>query len=264
MNNRMRRVTDSARFNAMLIVVAGLLGLLTADVRGATKIDFSFEDDLTTPLVNGQKIDELEEFGILFTVLGAGPNSGVAIFDSTPGINLPDPDLWVGLGNIMILQENAGGAGALTGDIFDTPNDDPTSNNFIHFNFIGLVSVHAIDLIDIDDNGPVTVTLTDANNNIRRYAVPKEWTYDISAPGLPVGAKGYDTLDLTTLADQTGEGGATATATEDPGFDPNAVTRLSVEFDGSGGLDNLIFAPEPGTLLMLVAAAPFVLRRRRA
>jgi len=257
--------SDWRRPSARAIVVAALVvvSALTAAASASSKIDFSFEDDGVTPLVNGQKIDAGEEFGVLLNILYAGPNSGAAIFDSTPGVNLADPDLWVGLGNILILQENAGSYGNITGDIFDTPNDDPSSNNFLYFNFLSNVNVTSIDLIDVDQNGPFTVTLTDAMGRKRVYAVPANWTYEVNDPSLPPGGQGYDTLDLTTLANQPGEGGSTATASETAGFDPNAVVQLTVELDGSGGVDNLIFTPEPGTALMLLIAAPFVLRRRR-
>ncbi|MCB9858423.1 MAG: PEP-CTERM sorting domain-containing protein [Phycisphaerales bacterium] len=232
-------------------------------VSAATKIDFSFEDDGVTPLLNGQAINQNEEFGILFEILSAGPNAGAAIFDSTPGINAADPDLWVGLGNILILQSNNGGAGAMTGDFFNNPNDEPDGINTLFFNFLAPVTLEAIDLIDVDQNGPVTVTLTDTQGRKRVYFAPASWTYDIATQGLPMGAKGYDTLDLTTLMDQVGEGGSTATATEDAGFDATSVAQLRVDLDGSGAVDNLVFVPEPSSALLLVAGAIFVSRRRR-
>ena len=255
-----RNYSNAIRLTAFAIFVTGCFA---ASSVAATKIDFSLEDDLVTPLVNGQKIDDGEEFGILVNILHAGPNSGAAIFDSTPGLNLADPDLWVGLGNILILQENAGTAGALTGDIFNTPNDDPSSNNYLFFNFLSNVRVESIDLVDIDQNGPANVTLTDSMGRTRVYTVPKGWTFEADDPNLPPGGQGYDTLDLTTLANQTGEGGSTATAAETQGFDQEAVVQLKVEFDGSGGLDNLVFVPEPASALLIALAAPLLLRRRR-
>lgn len=260
----MRMKKDVMQCSYRWIVVAALLAwVANQNATASTKIDFSLEDDFATPLVNGQKIDDGEEFGILLNILHGGPNSGAAIFDSTPGVNAADPDLWVGLGNILILQENAGSAGALTGDIFNTPNDDPSSNNFLYFNFLANVRVESIDLVDIDQNGPANVTLTDSMGRTRTYAVPKGWTFEADDPNLPPGGQGYDTLDLTTLANQTGEGGSTATATETAGFDPFSVVQLTVELDGSGGVDNLVFVPEPASALLIALAAPLMLRRRR-
>lgn len=244
---------------AAIVIGCGLPNRLDA----ATKIDFSLEDDGVTPLLNGQMIDQNEEFGILFEVLASGSNAGAAIFDSTPGVNPADPDLWVDLGNILILQSNSGNDAASTGDFFDSPNDDADSNNIVSFNFFQSVMMEAIDLVDVDQNGPVTVTLTDAQGRARTYVVPANWTYEISDPNLPVGGLGYDTLDLTSLADQPGEGGSVATATEDAGFDAADVQQLKVEFDGSGGLDNLVFVPEPSTACLLAIGVFAVLRRRR-
>ena len=75
---------------------------------GFTTIDFS-TDDSGDPLVNGQDIMSPDEFGALFSVSSGGPNLGAAIFDSDPmGPNMggPDPDLLVGLGNVMMLQSS--------------------------------------------------------------------------------------------------------------------------------------------------------------
>ncbi|MCA9257062.1 MAG: PEP-CTERM sorting domain-containing protein [Phycisphaerales bacterium] len=240
-----------------------LVSALSADLRAATKIDFSFEDDGVTPLLNGQAINQNEEFGILFEILSAGPNAGAAIFDSTPGLNPADPDLWVGLGNILILQNNNGGAGAMTGDFFNTPNDEPDGINTLIFNFFEPVTLEAIDLIDVDQNGPVTVTLADSQGRERVYFVPASWTYDIAEGNLPPMAKGWDTLILSTLMDQPGEGGSIATASEAVGFDAADVVQMTIDIDGSGAVDNLVFVPEPSSALMLIAGATLALRRRR-
>lgn len=249
------------------IAVCALLVVVSANAEfahAATKIDFSFEDDGVTPLLNGQAIDQNEEFGILFEILSAGPNAGAAIFDSTPGLNAADPDLWVGLGNLLILQSNNGGAGAKAGDLFNNPNDEPDGINTLFFNFLAPVTLEAIDLVDVDQNGPVTVTMTDQQGRERGYFAPAGWTFDIATNNLPVGARGYETLDLTTLLDQLGEGGSTATASEDAGFDSSSVIQLAVAMDGSGAVDNLVFVPEPSSAMILVVGAVFAsLRRRR-
>jgi hypothetical protein len=225
----------------------------------AVNIDFSVEDDGITPLANGQKIDAGQEFGALFDVSSAGNNAGAAIFDSTPGTNPADPDLWVNLGNILILQENNGSADAITGDFFNTPNDDASQGNQIFFDFFAPISAQSIDLIDVNGNGPVIVTLFDQGGLTRTYVAPMHWTFDVSASG----PKGFETLDLTTLANQPGEGGGIATASEQAGFNPNDVINITVTFQGSGGLDNLEFVPEPATGLLIGLAGFVMLRRRR-
>lgn len=245
------------------LIIVAILAIAGTSARGATKIDFSVEDDGVTPLLNGQAINQNEEFGVLFDILSSGPNAGAAIFDSTPGVNPADPDLWINMGNVLILQNNNGGADAMSGDFFDSPNDEPDGINSLIFNFFQPVTLQAVDLVDVDQNGPVTVTLTDGMGRTRIYAVPANWTYDISENNLPPGAQGYDTLDLTTLMGQLGEGGSTATASEDAGFDPAGVVNLVVAFDGSGAMDNLIFVPEPATALFLLGGACVLVRRRR-
>jgi len=234
----------------------------TSTAKGVN-IDFSVEDDGVTPLANGQKIDVGQEFGVLFDVFSAGNNAGAAIFDSTPGVNAADPDLWVGLGNVLILQENNGSADVLVGDFFVTPNDDASSDGILRFDFFSPITAQSVDLVDINGNGPVTVRLTDTNNLVRTYFVPMHFTYDIATLGLPPGAKGFDTLDMTTLANQLGEGGGIVTAIEDAGFDAGGVIQLSFEFDGSGALDNLSFIPEPATGLLILGVAMALTRRRR-
>ena len=71
-----------------------------------------------------------------------------------------------------------------------------------------------VDLIDINGAGQqIELYLMDSAGRSRVYDIPAHWTHDITtAP------EGYDTLDLTTLDPQPGEGGGVATATEDPGF----------------------------------------------
>jgi hypothetical protein len=245
------------------IVSVALVGSIALRADAGSKIDFSFEDDGVTPLLNGQMIDQNEEFGILFEILSGGPNAGAAIFDSTPGVNPADPDLWVDLGNLLILQSDSGNDDASTGDFFNNPNDDADHNNFLYFNFFNTVMLQAVDLVDVDQNGPVTVTLTDVMGRIRTYFVPASWTYEVNAQNLPPGGKGYDTLDLTTLADQPGEGGSIATATEDDGFNANSVIQLRLELDGSGGVDNLVFVPEPSSAWLIAVSMLTLIRRRR-
>lgn len=243
--------------------VAMLAICFSVTASNAVNIDFSTEDDFVTPLGNGQIIDT--EFGNVFTVSSSGSNAGPAIFDTTPGVNAVDPDLWVDLGNAMILQSNSGSDDATSdGLFFDTPNDDASQNNFLIFDFILPVQLISVDIIDVNGNGAVTVTMTDKNGNSREYFAPMHWTYDISEAGLPPTAKGYETLALDSLLPQMGEGGQSVAPPTDIGaFDINNVIQLEFEFDGSQGVDNLQYIPEPATALLAGFAGLALIRRRR-
>lgn len=223
-------------------------------VPGTITIDFSVEDDGLTPLLNGQIIDT--EFGNLFTLSSTGPNAGLGIFDTTSGVNSADPDLWVDTGNALILQSNNGDDDDNDGSFFFTPNDD-AGGGTIFFDFLTLVHLTSIDLIDINGNNQAaTLVLTDHNGLTRTYDVPSEWTGDVSQ-----GDPGIGTLDLTTLGDQGGFL-SIATATEDSGFDPFSVTQLAVTFQGSGALDNLTLVPAPSALIVLMSGLALGTRRR--
>lgn len=202
------------------------------------------------------------------TIQGTGSNAGEAAFDTTdPGPNSagPDPDLLVNTGIALILQND--NASSMTGNIFDTPNDDPNQNGLLTFVFSQAVSMVSIDLIDINGNGPATVTLFDSNGYAREYFAPMDWTGDPNEPPFPVG---IETLDLTSLVPQVGPGpgNPSTTVTNDIGgvFNPLDVVTLTVEFDGSAALDNVSYIiPEPGTvgLLALGLAWLGISRRRR-
>ena len=230
--------------SAIVVLPDGQTDDLTVDFglfADIVKIDFETEDDFLTPLFNGQDITPAGEFGIMLTFDGF-PNSGAeaAIFDSDPAgpnASSSDPDLLVGTGNVLILQENLQQSSA---GFYGRPDDDANGGHVdVVFEGSG-ASIRSLDLIDIDP-GPsqnAQVKLTDLNGRIRDYFVPSGWTEDVSVHGAP----GFRTLDLTTTALQPGFQ-ANATAQSDPLFDPNCVTRLRVQFFGSGALDNLIFAP---------------------
>ena len=190
-------------------------------------------------------------------ITSSGPNAGAAIFDSSdPGPNDsgPDPDLLVNSGNILILQ-NSGSS--MTGDFYDTPNDD-AGGGTLFFDFDDPVEMLSILIVDINGNNQSAVlTLTDSLGLTRTYTVPSEWTGDISQS-----EPGSATLDLTTLADQAGFL-STATAVEDLGFNAQDVVSMSVFFQGSGGLDDISFniIPGPGALALLGLGG--LARRRR-
>jgi hypothetical protein len=204
-------------------------------------LDFSTEDDFSTALMNGQDISTPAEFGRLVAVSGLGSNAGPAIFDSTPGgpnAGGPDPDLLVGLGNVMILQE--AGSRQTRAGFFDVPNDARAGGTLV-FDFLSPAFLRSIDLIDLCPLGgdqSATLTLSDGAGRRRVYTAPTGWTEDVDADGGP----GFRMLDLTTLAPQPGFM-SVATAVEDPGFDAGDVVRLAVRFGSSGALDNLCFSP---------------------
>jgi len=202
-------------------------------------VDFEADED-GTPFVDGQDISSPTEYGDHLTINGSGPNNGSAIFDSSnPGPNNPsqDLDLLVNQGNVLILQNNTGVNSNLqtTSGIYDFPNDD--ADGGVHtFAFDRPLQPISIDLIDVDafPNEGIIITLTDFAGRTRTYTVPTNWTGDLtnSEPGV-------GTLDLTTLAAQPGFA-SVATAVEDPGYNGNGVSTMTVELGGSGALDNFV------------------------
>ncbi|MEN0019420.1 MAG: hypothetical protein AAF747_00895 [Planctomycetota bacterium] len=238
-------------------------GAATAQTLPAT-IDFSVDGQGNT-IQNAQVIGG-NEFADLFTLTASGNNQGAAIFDSNPGVNGnvgdPDTDLIVGLGNILIFQDNQ--RPSQTNGFFDEI-DDALSGTFT-FDFAFALTVESVTLVDIDNAGNgVDVTLTDANGLTRTYDVAKNFTFDLAE--VPVSQRndvdGFDVLDLLTLDDQVGEAGGIATAAEELGFDQNAVVQLEVQFNTSGGLDNLVLVPTPASAAMLAGAGLLGMRRRR-
>lgn len=239
---------------------------LTLPASAGFNIDFSFDDN-GNALGNGQKIDPGVEFFLLFSI--TSPNTGVShlgptIFDSNPsGPNVGggDEDLLVNLGNILILQNND--FPDMTGDFFDTPNDeanfDPTGSGTIVFDFVTGFTLLSLDLIDIDNSASMDIVLADKDGLSRTYTVPQTWTFDVDQDG----PNGFDTLDLTLLTPQVGEGGGVATAIEDAGFNPANVVKLEITTSGSSGIDNLVFVPGPSSLLVLAGGLIGLRRRRR-
>ena len=226
--------------NASVNDDAGFTTTWALDCRSLA-LDFATEDDFATVLVNGQDVQPGAEFGRMVTVSGLSATGlDAAVFDSTPGgpnTGGQDPDLLVDLGNVLILQRVP--TQTVPG-VFDYPNDDPNGGE-LSFDFPGAgVELVSIDLIDIDDipAQETTLILTDRDGRSRTYLVPRGWTEDVLVDGPP----GFGTLSLASLEPQPGFR-STATAFEDPGFDPRAVRSLSVRLMGSGAVDNLRIVP---------------------
>jgi len=221
------------------------LGLAwVARLGGTGRIDFQTEDDLVTPLVNGQALGTPPEFGRLFRLSALGANLGPTLFDSTPlGPNDPsqDRDLLVGKGHLLILQNSTSSTQTLP-DVWDRPNDD-ADGGVLRFEFLQPQELLALDLVDIDlaSGRTALVRLIDTSARTRTYFVPSGWTEDLVTEGPP----GWRTLRLDTLAPQPGRHAA-ASASEDAGFAPAAVIRLEVELGGSGAVDDLVFRPAGG------------------
>ncbi len=260
---------------------AGAALLVGASAANAVVIDFETEDDFVTPLINGQIVDAAydavdTEFGNLITVSSTRANAlgnlGATIFDSDAADQLPntqDPDLLVGTGNILILQNDespATSVDATYGLVYDFPNDedDGADRGSLVITFLTPSELRSVDLVDVNGGVEFDVILTDVNNLTRTYSAGPKWTTDVT-----VNPTGYKTLDLTTLADQPGEPLATggpATAVEDAGYDPFNVVSLEVVIGGSrpsGGIDNIVFVPEPATAALAGLATVLVAGRRR-
>ena len=260
---------------------AALALSLLASQASAITLDFETEDDFVTPLINGQIVDPAFdgadlEFGNLVTItstqIGSGGHLGVTVFDSDAADQLPntqDDDLLVNQGNILILQNDDSPNTANDtpeGLRYTFPNDEATFNDrgSILFTFLTPSEMTSINLVDVNGGVNMIVTLTDSGGKTRTYDVPQKWTTDPT-----VSPTGFQTLFLNTLANQPSEPNATggdATASEDLGFNPLSVVTLDVAIVGSspsGGIDNLVFVPEPASLALLTLAGLALARRRK-
>ena len=212
------------------------LSVRTLDCTTCVTLDFETEDDLVTPLGNGQKIDT--EFGNLVVLSSAGRNLGLTTFDSTPG-GPNDPsinyDMLIGHGNLLLLQDSRYPGQSVPG-FFDTITDDRDGGDMI-FDFRQPIDPRSMLLADINPppNLGASVTLIDGNGKTRVYAIEPGWTGTY-------GNAGPHRLDLTTLLPQPGNGTLRfATATEMDGFQQANVVRMVVHMTGFGAMDELEF-----------------------
>ena len=238
-----------------LAIVAMALFTTTAQAGTLLTLDFEFEDDGTTPLFNGQQIDD--EFGTHVDISSVGVGSkhlGPAIYDTTPGVNSADPDLVFNQGNVLILQNTTNPA--TTGDFFDTPNDT-NKGGLLILDFVQDVAL--VDMLFADQDEGATVTIFDDQCLTREWILPKDWTND----------GGKLTLDFAA-GDQPGQNSNDATFTGDSGFNLSAVDRLEIDFNGSGGIDDVRFevndnavVPTPPAMLAGAGLLAFAVRRRK-
>ncbi len=192
---------------------------------------------------NGQALADGTDVGNGITLSVDAPGTlGAAIFDtdpSGPNLGMEDPDLLVDLGNVLILQSTDNPDQTQPG-IFDTP-DDSRVGGLVAFDFPVGAELDRIVLVDLESSS-AELRLIDGSGRVRSYDVPKGWTKDV----VDDGPDGFDTLDLTSLSDQSGEGGKTATASEDAGFDATDVVRLEIVLHGSGALSTFSLFSDMG------------------
>lgn len=170
-----------------------------------------------------------------------------------------DPDLLINNGNVLTAQQGSDG-GATPATVFSDPDD---KIGFILFlTFIQPLTVNSLLLVDINGDTETTITLTDQNNLTRTYLVPDEFTGEV--PDEP----GRFLMSLVTTADQTlPNGTGPITATEDSGFDQNAVITLKFDTEGSAAIDDITLTgdgiPTPGSVALLALGVVAGLGRRR-
>jgi hypothetical protein len=211
----------------------------TFDCPQCVTLDFETDDE-GHPMPHGARIDTEydggSEYPVTITSFVHASGAGTAaILDSTHGPAAVDPDLLVGRGNILILQNDANLAQCPPGSGIYCSHNDDEDGGMLSFKFTAPVPPSSIVLIDIDAGDPTSlVVLIDTMGLKRTYTVPRDWTGDWIEDGPP----GHGTLDLTTLADQPGFN-STATAVEQAGFDPNSVIRIDVILGGSAGVDDV-------------------------
>ena len=244
-----------------LLTIAGIIACtVPASSAVAGTIDFEQGLDRST-LRNGQSLTTTNPYGDLFRLTSSGRNQGAALFDSTRGVNTADRDLWVGLGNVLILQSNDNRQ--RSGDVFTRPNDSARGGR-ITFDFRPeAVQLNSVDVIDVDRHGSMSITLYDTSWNRRRISVPQNFTGDISKGGI-----GWATIDLMSGVAQESleQPGLFTRVFTDHGFDASHVVKMQIALCGSGAIDNITYASmiplPPAAWIGVAGLGGLVLRRR--
>jgi hypothetical protein len=200
-------------------------------------LDFE-TDDSGAGMAHGARVNTEFDGGANYPVTITGSTNPTlantaAILNSTTGPAAQDPDLLVGKGNILMLQ-NDGNQSLCGPDTYCTHNDDEDGGS-LSFVFNVPTTPTSIVLIDSDATDSTwTVVLTDTNGFTRTYTVPANWTGDLVSDGPP----GYGTLCLNCVNVQPGFG-SNATVATNFNYDPDAVVSIVVNIGGSGAVDDL-------------------------
>lgn len=203
----------------------------------ARRIDFEVGSDLAVELVNGQALDQSLALREWARVVGRGAASpGAALFDTTPaGPNAQsmDQDLLVDGGMALILQGDPLQSGP---GVYAMPNDS-AHGGVLRISLQGARRPTSLRLIDIDpgNSQDALVVLHDASRRRRSFHVPGGWTTD----GIADITRASRALRLDTLESQPGVS-AWASASEDMGFNLDAVLLIEVYLAGSGAVDDLV------------------------
>ena len=198
---------------------------------------------------------------ITTTNIGGGPNLGIMFDTNLTGT--PDPDLedpWSGgnlpsltdLGNILIIQENSTGCGD---DICDNPDDEgsrPAGDFELVFS-VPIISF-GFDLIDVDDTTGEDGSIV-FHDGISTFSIAWSDFESGSGSSFEVAGMVFGDNFINRI----------------PEIAPSAVgltkfDKIVINMGGSGGIDNLVFIPEPSTAVLLgIGMLGFVaFARRRA
>ncbi len=237
-------------------VMAILITVWWPDPVEAILIDFD-TDAAGSPIVARQIIDdEYAALGVIIETINvsAGPDLGVAFNSASPTGG--DTDLRTpgstgnataeSFGNILIIQENFGASGGM----ITVPPDDEGSRpaGFHTFTFDRPITSIGFVLIDIE-----------GLEEIMDGASPDSGFFRAFNNGALIGTVSFEDFITSTSSffDSSVMFGNNSVNRIDPilasAFGAAAFNKVVFNFGGSGGLDEVIFAPvpEPGTLLLI-------------
>jgi len=215
-------------------------------------------------LAHGEIVDS-DFAGVGVTITATNPNRSfdLAVAFDTNQTGTADPDLegppttsWAGgnlapgtvLNTILVLQENGTGcsAGQVSGsaaDICDDPDDDVRGGS-LRLDFATSMTGLGLDLVDVNDSGGGHLNFLVGNVSVGKIDF-SDFTSAASPwfdPSVSFGnhfANRISPITATMLNQVFGNVPLS-------GFD-----SLIVSFEDSGGIDNVTFAPEPGSFALL-------------